>query len=346
MFRKKRICFKLTSRRVTYMILVLASLANIFIVGFVFNTTSFSLGSTLTITETSSQFGFPSIPVTGTFLVPTSTVQEIVTDTLVPTDTPTDRFTPTNTSSQTPSLTPTYTVTLTSTPTFTPSMAPCIPQYSWPIYIVQRGDTLYSLALATGSSIYELKLASCLIGDLIYTGQVLYVPHMPIETPTVTPTEALSACTGFEDLNLGSAFKVGEKFVTSRMNVSVGQFVFSDGTSTSGGAAYVTTQGMAGGYAKEIQVNNVSLNFYFDFPPNGVSILFGEYGGNLNININGEFVNFENFADVNGRVIGSVMISVLNGDGKDAGFLNLSGAIKSLSVGGQELWIDNVCLKI
>ena len=340
-FKKKRICFKLTARRVTQMILMLASLANVFIVGFVFNATPFSFGRALLETGTL----LPSITTTGTFLVPTSTGWDVITDTQVPTGTATDTFTPTDTATQTSSLTPTYTASLTNTLTFTPSILPCVQRFFWPIYIVQSGDTLFSLAYATDSTVAELKLANCVNGNLIYTGQVLYVPRLPIETPTITPTEALPLCVEFEDLNLGSVYKIGEKFVTSRMTVSVGQFVLSNGAPAGGSAAVVTAQGRAGGYGNELQINNVSLNFYFDSLPNGVSILFGEYGGNLNITINGEFVNFENFADINGRVIGGVMTSVLNGNGKGIGFLNLSGEINTLSVGGQELWIDNMCLQ-
>lgn len=90
-------------------------------------------------------------------------------------------------------------------------------------------------------------------------------------------------------------------------------------------------------------MNNVSLDFNFGSSLAGLTLPFGEYGGNLNININGDFRNFENFADINGLVIGGVKVSVVNGFGNDTGLLQLSGGIGSFSVGGQELWIDNVC---
>lgn len=222
---------------------------------------------------------------------------------------------------------------------------PCVPQYSWPSYLVQKGDTLFSVARAVDSNVYELMLANCLLDDLIYAGRFLHVLRLPIETPTPTPTKAPWACVVFEDLNSGSIYKVGDRFLTSNMIFTVEQFVWGNGTPTAGGYAYVAAQGAAGGFGKEIQVNNVNLNFNFDNLPNSISLLFGEYGGNLNMNINGEFLNFANFVDINGRVIGGVNISVFNGLGNDKGFLQLSGMVKTFALGGQELWIDNMCLQ-
>jgi hypothetical protein len=94
---------------------------------------------------------------------------------------------------------------------------------------------------------------------------------------------------------------------------------------------------------QEMIVNNILLKFDFGGPVAGLALRFGEYGGNLNIDINGEFVNFENFADINGAVIGGVNVSVVNGLGNDQGTLTLLGTIESFAIGGQELFIDDVC---
>jgi hypothetical protein len=70
---------------------------------------------------------------------------------------------------------------------------------------------------------------------------------------------------------------------------------------------------------------------------------FGEYGGNLNIEINGDFRNFQNFSDLNGLTIGGANVSVTNGFGNDIGEVTISGTIDSFSIGGQELWVDDFC---
>jgi len=335
MRKQKRICFRLTAQRIVGAVLLAASAANLTIVGVALDISSSSTTPVATIT-------LPTLTSTvGEIIVPTVTSTDTFTP--VPSVTPTYTFTATSTTTQTPSLTPTYTVTSTGTYTFTPSTVPCVPQYSWPSYLVQKGDTLSSLARAIASTVYDLMLANCLLDDVIYVDQFLYVPRLPTATLTATPTKDFAACAEFEDLNSGSVYKVGERFITSNTIITVGQFVWGNGTPTADGYAAVAAQRAAGGFGNEMQVNNINLNFMFDVPSTGLSMLFGEYGGNLNINVNGDFLNFANFADINGRVIGGVNISVLNGFGNDKGFLQLSGTIKTFALGGQELWIDNVC---
>ncbi len=85
------------------------------------------------------------------------------------------------------------TATDTTTPTATPT--PCGPPFNWPVYVVQPGDTLFSIARASGTSLQQLMLANCLASDRIHVGQPLYVPRLPpaptftlTSTPTPSPT--------------------------------------------------------------------------------------------------------------------------------------------------------------
>ncbi len=112
-----------------------------------------------------------------------STVALTLTSTPRLTATPTATPTPTDTATATP--TPTNTATATSRPISWP--IPCIRRYGWPIYIVQYGDTLSSIALRVYSTPDTLRLANCLTGDYIYVGQLLFVPRLPVPTPTPIP---------------------------------------------------------------------------------------------------------------------------------------------------------------
>lgn len=160
----------------------------------------------------------------------------------------------------------------------------------------------------------------------------------------VTPPNTQDVCLDFEDLALGDSFGVGDSFITSGVTVNVLDFVFLDGTSVSGGFTEIQSGGSAGGSGNELVINNVTLEFNFSPPANGLTLMFGEYGGNLNITINGDFKNFENFTDIDGSTIGGVGVSVpAGGFGNDMGILELTGAVDTLSLGGQELWIDNNC---
>ena len=67
------------------------------------------------------------------------------------------------------------------------SPIPCIPRYDWVIYIVQPGDTLYSLGLRVNKSVYELQVANCLLSTKITVGQRLHLPYYPGPPPTFPP---------------------------------------------------------------------------------------------------------------------------------------------------------------
>ncbi|UCF91835.1 MAG: hypothetical protein JSW39_26790, partial [Desulfobacterales bacterium] len=148
--------------------------------------------------------------------------------------------------------------------------------------------------------------------------------------------------TAFEDLPLGATYFVGQTLTTAGMPITVRPFQWSNLTWTSDGHTRVATGGNAGGAGKELAVNNVNLDMGFGFPLQQLSLLFGEYGGNLNIEINGVFKNFDNLADIDGQTIGGVDIEVVNGLGNDHGFLRLVGTINQFAIGGQEFFIDNV----
>jgi hypothetical protein len=150
-------------------------------------------------------------------------------------------------------------------------------------------------------------------------------------------------CVDFESLALGQTYQVGDSFTDSGVTAAVEPFAWAGGGTTSGGYAQVEDRAAAGGSGQELQVNNVNLAFDFGGPIDSLTLRFGEYGGNLNIEINGDARNFRDFQDINNDVIGGVAVAVTNGLGNDQGTLTLKGVIKSFSIGGQELWIDEVC---
>ena len=156
-------------------------------------------------------------------------------------------------------------------------------------------------------------------------------------------SNAMAACVNFETLTLGANYNVGDSFTDAGTTVHFNPFTWSNGNSTSKGFGSVGNRALAGGAGLEMAVNNINMDFIFPTGLTGLSFLFGEYGGNLNIDINGDFRNFSKFADIHGTIIGGVKVAVTNGLGNDKGTATLSGTIVSFSIGGQELWIDNVC---
>jgi hypothetical protein len=146
----------------------------------------------------------------------------------------------------------------------------------------------------------------------------------------------------FEDLSSGATFVVGDVIATTGIEVGLNDFVWSDGTVFGGGEVEVTS-GLAGGSGNELFTNNVLLRFFFPaMPLDGLSFDFGAHGGNLNIDINGDFVNFDAFAGIDGTTIGGVSVSVTSGGGPN-GSVTLMGTIDEFAIGGQEFAIDNIC---
>jgi LysM repeat protein len=83
-------------------------------------------------------------------------------------------------------------------PVPTVTVIPCGPPFGWVRnYVVQRGDTLFRIALAYNITYPRLQRANCMgSSTTIYTGQRLWVPNVPTRTPipgvTTIPTEPTS----------------------------------------------------------------------------------------------------------------------------------------------------------
>jgi LysM repeat protein len=60
----------------------------------------------------------------------------------------------------------------------------CGAPFGWArAYLVQPGDTLYHIAVSTGTTFSELQSANCLFSTVITPGNLLWVPNVPIVTP-------------------------------------------------------------------------------------------------------------------------------------------------------------------
>lgn len=137
---------------------------------------------------------------------PTETNTQRPTRTIRPTITPSPTVTNTPTTTLTPSPTPTLTHTsyFTSTPSVLPTDRPtrtssplatntaevslmvnsygCSSPSGWSNYVVQVGNTLFSIAQAVGSTVSELQQTNCLPNaNQIIVGDVLFVPELPAQ---------------------------------------------------------------------------------------------------------------------------------------------------------------------
>jgi len=153
----------------------------------------------------------------------------------------------------------------------------------------------------------------------------------------------LFVCVEFEGLTVGTEYHYGDTFSEGTTKMELIGFYWSGATTpTTNGHMTVDGQGLAGGSGNDVNLNNISLSFDFCCNPSGLTLKFGEYGGNINLKINGQLENKEDFFVLNGSTVAGVSVTVTDlGGGK--GTLKLDGKITSFAIGGQELWIDSIC---
>lgn len=205
---------------------------------------------------------------------------------------------------------------------------------------------------------YLVRFGAFLVAVAFIVGMVACPPSNGDEE-VLPPFSLFSLCIDFEDLPLAAEYHVGNTFTVSGVdidgttvdvNVVVKAFQAENLTwcGTPGydcGCATVEEGLEAGGAGQEMGVGNVNLGLSYNGPWEVLYLQFGEYGGNINIDVNGVFENVDDFDDLP-PLIGGVSVSVVNGSGQYKGSLTLSGTINSFEIGGQELWIDNVCLNV
>lgn len=157
---------------------------------------------------------------------------------------------------------------------------------------------------------------------------------------------AASRCVDFEELRVGSSYLVSsDAFRDNGTKMVVDEFQWSNGLWFNGGEATVTGSQESTGSGNDLRLNNANVEVLFG-PISGLTLRFADYGGNENLIVNGDLANVDNIAELHGRTLGGVKVSV-DRLGSTAiatyGDLTLLGPISTFQIGGQELWIDALC---
>lgn len=207
------------------------------------------------------------------------------------------------------------------------------------------------MCFRTTFSILCVALVSLSPGTDVFGGRAPERPEAPAKEPPTRlrppPTES-ARCEGkqigidFEDQLVGDEFFVGDQISAGGISVHVSDFFLFPGcgVTPAQGLARVSAAGNACVAGNDLEVNNVNLAFDFGGTATEISARYGAFGGNLNIAINGDCVNFLQMSDINGAVIGGVLVSTTAAVG--CGELTLSGDVHSFRIGGQELFLDNI----
>ncbi len=198
------------------------------------------------------------------------------------------------------------------------------------------GATVHVIMLGGSKGVVELQGS---VTQLAIGGQQFYLDDI---CPFCKPPAAI--CADFDDLVGGTKYYVGDTFVTQGYQAKCKEFFYLPSGSTVDGVATVTVGGDAGGSGFDLNLGNINVDIDIagDAPPECVSFRYGEYGGNINLEVNGDFKNFENFPDIDGTVVGGVAVKVIPLGGYK-GVVELHGTVNQLALGGQEFYIDDVC---
>lgn len=171
----------------------------------------------------------------------------------------------------------------------------------------------------------------------------------------------VNTCIAFEELESDAIYGKDSSssagrviFIEDRVPVGIDSFVFEDGNKFYG-STQVTTDLFGGGFRRAsgqyLFASNNNLTFYLSRtqkPINQVCFDFIEGGGSLNLGVNGYPVKvlstFGEAADVDwpDGITATVEYDTTAGTLRQ-GTLCLAGDIQQLTVGGQELGLDNVC---
>ena len=190
------------------------------------------------------------------------------------------------------------------------------------------------------------------------------VPAVPILVVAVLcailaafPAQAQPACVTFEPpLALGTTYgaPVGQTpgtlaFVSNGIPVRLynfrlitGPFIFN--------RAYIDNAPYPFSAGQSIRSNNINLLFDFTslpFPVSRVRLSYLDLGGYENLSVNGSAFHVGELTAAP-ATLGGVSVSVSSAPlpppfGGKTGMVVLKGGVKSLMIGGQELWLDQVC---
>jgi hypothetical protein len=135
-------------------------------------------------------------------------------------------------------------------------------------------------------------------------------------------------------------------FTTNGIPVSVHDFEYGGGGGTFN-VATIDTAPVPFGAGQSMNTNNINLEFDFTglgFTPTKVSFEFLDLGGNENLSVNGSPIFNGELSSAPASLGGvNVSVSTTPVTGGKTGTVILTGPVKTLRVGGQEFWIDNVC---
>ncbi len=191
---------------------------------------------------------------------------------------------------------------------------------------------------------------------LILVLGALILTACPGSTPAadqtqITALHAMKACITFDSLTLGTRYVYNNIISDPEGDLAVSAFQWSDGTNHYDGIAEVMDNMPITDAKLSIFTNNMTLAVDAG-SLTCVKFDYCDKGGNVNLVIDNAVLNVQDLKELDGKTQGSITISATS-DENNCGVVTLSGKFTpfkfqeqqtiSFAVGGQELYVDNIC---
>ena len=174
-------------------------------------------------------------------------------------------------------------------------------------------------------------------------------------TPEETRTGAINAmksCIIFDTLTLGTRYVYNDIIPDPEGEVLVSEFRWSDDTPRHDGYAELRDDMPLTDAKLSVFTNNMTLAVDAS-SLDCVKFDYCDKGGNINLVIDSVVLNVQDLRELDGKTQGDIKISVTS-DQNNCGVVTLSGKFNpfnfqeqqqmiSFAVGGQELFVDNIC---
>ena len=160
-------------------------------------------------------------------------------------------------------------------------------------------------------------------------------------------------CITFDHSPLADEFRVNDDFPFSRADVTFEPFEWSNRTVYQGGSASIISDAsrlVYRGSGNGLSTNNINLYFVFPQDTQSIRLLYGSWGGNLNIGINDQRKNIEgrSLLSLDSMTIGDALVTVPDETCDISGCLGeivITGpSISKFLIGGQEFFVDDICI--
>ena len=173
-----------------------------------------------------------------------------------------------------------------------------------------------------------------LVAPLLALGVGLSVPSVAL---------ALFVAVGFDQSTVGQTFNVGATFPVPNVDARFMRFRSINNT-WEYGQATITDGGEANGFGpKELQMANIAVRMTPSFTATTAKFRYADCGGSVNLAVNGQLSNVQDFSKVPGSLGGTtVSVSETSFGGCRFGVVGVVGDVDGLRFGGQELFVDDI----